>query len=280
MNADQRKARQTKKNTVFPSTQQPPAKKSLGQNFLIDDNISRKIVAALSATREDRVIEIGPGRGALTKLLIGHGARITAVEKDRYLAENLRKEFGEIPNIEIITGDFLEYDLPEDGRTLKIVGNIPYNLTSRIVSRLVDLRSKVDLAVLMVQDEVAARLSAPAGTKDYGAISIRLQLVSRIEKMFVVTPGCFRPRPRVDSRVVRIVFENRAPLTDEEKFVRFVKGAFGMRRKMFRHFVSERYGKGAVELLQERYRTERVETFSPEEIYTIFVTLENNVRHK
>ena len=255
-----------------------PAKKSLGQNFLIDDNISRKIVGALSVSHDDFVIEIGPGRGALTRLLAMTGCKTTGVEKDRHLAQNLRSELTALANVEIVTGDFLEYALPEVPRGLKVVGNIPYNLTARIVSRLVDLRERIDSAVLMVQNEVAARLSARPGTKEYGALSIRLQLVSEVERLFVVTPSCFRPRPRVDSRVVRIVFRNKTPLGNEDAFVKFVKGAFGMRRKMFRNFVAASYGKDSVELVQEKFRTRRVETFTPAEIYDIFATLEKDVR--
>ncbi len=257
------------------------AKKSLGQNFLIDPNISRKIVAALEVSPADHVVEIGPGKGALTRLLAATGANVSAVEKDAGLAEELRREFSSgIENVGIVTGDFLEHDLSLSPAGLKVFGNVPYNITSGIVSRLVDLRSKIDAAVLMVQDEVAARLSASPGTKDYGAISVRLQLVSKVEKLFAVPPSCFRPRPRVDSRVIRIVFLNRQPLDGEEDFVRFVKGAFGMRRKMFRQFVAKNYGKGALALLEERYKTGRVETFTPSELYGIFETLGNDARNK
>lgn len=280
MNADERKSGTTKRNSDPRYASPHVAKKSLGQNFLIDDNISRKIVSAVSVSRKDHVIEIGPGKGALTRLLSESHARITAVEKDRHLAEDLRRRFEGSRNIVIVTGDFLDYDLPAGNEPLKIVGNIPYNLTSRIVSRLVDQRKRIENAVLMVQDEVACRLSGSAGTKEYGAISVRLQLVSRVEKLFVVTPGCFRPRPRVDSRVVRITFTDTDALADEEGFVHFVKKAFGMRRKMFRHFVAEYYGKQAVDSLQERYQTGRIETFAPHEIYAIFITLEKNARHQ
>ena len=267
------------KNTHRPSFHRP-ARKSLGQNFLIDDNISRKIVSALSLSSEDAIIEIGPGTGALTRLLADTGARVTAVEKDVQLAEDLKAELSAQQNVEIVAADFLQYVLPVVPQRLKVVGNIPYNLTSRIVSRLIDERERIDTVVLMVQDEVAGRLSASPGTKEYGSISIRLQLVSEVEKLFAVPPTCFRPMPRVDSRVVRIVFKNRKPLSDEEGFVRFVKGAFGMRRKMFRHFVSHRYGKGSVEIIRERFRTGRVETFAPGEIYELFTILERNVQHK
>lgn len=256
-----------------------PAKKSLGQNFLIDPNIIRKIVEALPFGRDDRIIEIGPGKGALTRLLAATGANVIAVEKDDRLAEQLRDELSGFRNVNIISGDFIEFDLSAYSQGFKVFGNIPYNITSRIVSRLVDLREKVDAAVLMVQDEVASRLSANPGTKEYGAISIRLQLVSDVDKLFAVPPSCFRPRPRVQSRVVKMVFTNRQPLPWEERFVRFVKGAFGMRRKMFRHFVARNYGKGAIELLQERYKTGRIETFTPPEIYSIFEVLEKNARN-
>ena len=255
------------------------AKKSLGQNFLVDDNISRKIVGALSVSGEDHVIEIGPGRGALTRLLASGGARITAIEKDAYLAGALKEELSSHQNVEIVTGDFLEYPFPPGVPRLNVIGNIPYNLTSRIVSRLVDERERINSAVLMIQDEVAERLAAPPGTKEYGAISIRLQLVADIERLFLVTPGCFRPRPKVDSRVIRISFRQRMSLNDEDGFVRFIKGAFGMRRKMFRHFVSHNYGKESVDLLEERFRTGRVETFAPSDIYSLFTILEKNVRH-
>lgn len=258
-----------------------PAKKSLGQNFLIDPNISRKIVEALQVSRGDHVLEIGPGRGALTRLLAATGAKVVAVEKDGSLADQLREDLASgFENVEIITGDFLEYDLPWHPAGLKVFGNIPYNITSSIVSRIVDQRRRIDAAVLMVQDEVAARLSARPGTKDYGAISIRLQLVSKVGKLFVVPPTCFRPRPRVDSRVIRIFFINREPLHNEDDFVRFVKGAFGMRRKMFRQFVAKNYGKGALGLLEDRYKTGRVETFTPSEIYRIYESLGNDVRNK
>ncbi len=255
-----------------------PAKKSLGQNFLIDDNISRKIVAALSVLPEDHIIEIGPGRGALTRLLISAGGMVIAIEKDAYLAESLREELSSHRNLEIIAEDFLEYSFAPGVSRFKVIGNIPYNLTSRIVSRLVDERERIDSAVLMVQDEVADRLAALPGSKEYGAISIRLQLFSDVERLFMVSPGCFRPRPKVDSRVIRIVFKNRTPLDDEARFVRFIKGAFGMRRKMFRHFVSHNYGKESVDLLEERFRTGRVETFAPSDIYSLFTILEKNVR--
>ena len=252
------------------------AKKSLGQNFLIDGNISRKIVESLSISDSDNILEIGPGKGALTRLLAARGASVTAVEKDSHLFDSLRDEFGDYSNLHLVHGDFLSYKFPSTATPTKVVGNIPYNLTSQIVSTLVDQRKGISCAVLMVQDEVACRLSADAGTKEYGAISIRLQLVSDVQRLFSVSPTCFKPRPRVNSRVIKVVFRNTEPLSREEDFVAFVKRAFGMRRKMFRHFVSHFYGKESLDLVPERFKTNRVETFTPEEIYGLFSILEKN----
>jgi len=249
------------------------AKKSLGQNFLVDPNIARKIVDSLSISEGDGVVEIGPGRGALTYLLAARHSDVTAVEKDMELYQSLKQELSHFSNITLINDDFLNYEFPADGSSVKVVGNIPYNLTSKIVSKLVDERRKIEYAILLVQEEVADRLSAHAGTKEFGSISVRLQLVAEVRKLFHVPPTCFRPKPSVNSRVIKIIFKDRDPIHDEGKFVDFVKRAFGMRRKMFRHFAAHFYGKDAADVLPEKFRTSRIETFTPEEIYRLFLIL-------
>ncbi len=254
------------------------AKKSLGQNFLTDDNIARKIVGSLSLSKEDFVVEIGPGKGALTKLISKSNAKVEAIEKDNHLFGILQEKFSVFPNIKLINADFLEWEFPVSRSLAKVVGNIPYNLTSSIVSKLVDERSKIDFAVLMVQDEVAKRLSAAVGTKDYGSISIRLQLVADVNKLFPVSPNCFQPKPKVNSRIIKITFRKREMLDNESEFVSFIKRAFGMRRKMFRHFVSHYYGKESINLLPDNFKTNRIESFTPEDIYHLFTILENNVQ--
>jgi 16S rRNA (adenine1518-N6/adenine1519-N6)-dimethyltransferase len=254
------------------------AKKSLGQNFLTDSNIARKIVEALAISEGDTVVEIGPGKGALTTLLVTKFANVIAVEKDKRLCLSLEHELSAFSNLNLIHDDFLNYEFPAGGSPVKVVGNIPYNLTSKIVSRLVDERKKIDYAILMVQEEVAKRLSAHVGTKEFGSISVRLQLVAEVRKLFPVAPTCFRPRPGVNSRVIKIIFKEREPLIDENKFVDFVKKAFGMRRKMFRHYAAHYYGKESIGLLPEKFKTNRIETFTPQEIYRLFLILENNVR--
>lgn len=248
----------------------PRAKKSLGQNFLVDGNIARKIIDALSISNNEPVLEIGPGHGALTRLIARNTSRITAIEKDRHLYHSLMHEFDSIPSFDLINGDFLNYNFPFSNEMVKVVGNIPYNLTSKIVSKLVDFRSKIKFAVLMVQEEVADRLAAKPGTKSYGAISIRLQLTANVKKLFSVPPTCFQPAPKVNSRVVQISFRHREVLAEEDKFVTFVKRAFGMRRKMLRHFIAHYYGKTALQALPENLQVRRMETLPPEDIYNLF----------
>ncbi len=255
-----------------------PAKKSLGQNFLVDDNIARKIVASSCITAGDSVVEIGPGDGALTRFILATGVETEAIEKDTNLCRLLLERLGTPSNLRVMNADFLDCSLPSHGPLVKILGNIPYNLTSSIVSKIVDERKHILSAVLMVQDEVAERLAATAGSKEYGAISIRLNLVAEVEKLFPVRPSCFRPRPKVNSRVIKITFKRRSRMEGEDAFVDFVKRAFGMRRKMFRHFAAHYYGKESVRLIEEKYRTSRVEVFEPEEIYKLFSILEHDVR--
>jgi 16S rRNA (adenine1518-N6/adenine1519-N6)-dimethyltransferase len=252
------------------------AKRSLGQNFLTDANIARKIVNQLSILAGDTVLEIGPGKGALTRLLVERCTHLIAVEKDYRLFDSLRSEFKHLKLFELINEDFLDYNFNSSDGTVKVVGNIPYNLTSQIVSRLVDLRSRIDSAVLMVQKEVADRLASVPATKSYGAISVRLQLTGHVKKLFLVPPTCFHPEPKVDSRVVRISFHRREPLRKEGEFVTFVKKAFGMRRKMIRHFISHYYGKSALSKIGESFQIKRIESLPPEDIYNLFLILEKN----
>ena len=252
------------------------SKKSLGQNFLIDRNIAQKIVDALSVSQGETILEIGPGKGSLTHLLAEKTSRVIAVEKDEQLCQSLKQEFASFPYFELINGNFLDYDFNFLNNTVKVIGNIPYNLTSKIISKLVDSRSQISFAVLMVQDEVADRLAAKPGTKAYGAISIRLQLTAEVKKLFSVSSACFRPKPSVNSRVLQIAFKNREPFPKEVEFVVFIKKAFGMRRKMLRHFISYYYGRSAVETLPREFHARRIETFPPEDIYKIFLILDKD----
>jgi len=211
------------------------AKRSLGQNFLVDRNLQRKIVAAVGADAGDEVLEIGPGHGALTQHLAGTVRRLVLIELDDVLAASLAERFGGRTDVEVVHGDVLQVprgDHLEDPEALLVVGNIPYNITTPIIFRLLE-RPRPRRIVLMVQDEVASRIVAGPGTKDYGALSVGVQAVADAERLFKVGRGAFRPVPGVDSAVIRIRPHHPARLTEhEERRLRvLVRAAFQWRRK-------------------------------------------------
>ena len=212
------------------------AKKSLGQNFLIDPNQQRRIVAALDPQPDDTVLEIGPGHGALTHHLAAVVRKLILVELDDDLAPALERAFAQQPHVQVVHADVMDVDiapLVEDVRTLKVVGNIPYNITTPIIFRLLEPALRPERIVLMVQTEVADRIVAPPGSGTYGALSVGVRTVAHVERLFVVGRGAFRPVPRVDSAVIRIVPRLPPPLTrQEERDVReLTRAAFAWRRK-------------------------------------------------
>jgi 16S rRNA (adenine1518-N6/adenine1519-N6)-dimethyltransferase len=215
------------------------AKKALGQNFLIDDNVLSRIVACVAPAPGDAILEVGPGRGALTKLLAASGAQFLAIEWDRDLLPLLSAEFAGSPNVEIGHGDILRVDLRQllesrgPGRTWKVAANLPYNISSQVLFRFLECSELFERLVLMLQKEVGDRLVAPPGCKDYGALTVLLRLHFDINREFLVKPGSFRPVPKVDSCVLRFtpLERPRADVGDEDFFRRVVKGAFNQRRK-------------------------------------------------
>jgi 16S rRNA (adenine1518-N6/adenine1519-N6)-dimethyltransferase len=212
------------------------AKKSLGQNFLIDPNQQRRIVAALEAGRADTVLEIGPGRGALTEHLVGAVGRLILVELDDALASSLQARYADAPHVTVLHADFMKLDLRDvvdDPATLRVVGNIPYNITTPIIFRLLEPQLRPQRIVLMIQREVADRIVAPAGTSDYGALSVGVRTVARVERLFNVARGSFRPVPRVDSTVIRIEPLRPPQLTaaEERDLRELTRVTFAWRRK-------------------------------------------------
>jgi 16S rRNA (adenine1518-N6/adenine1519-N6)-dimethyltransferase len=215
--------------------------KKYGQNFLRQPRIAERIVQALDCRPRDRVLEIGAGEGVLTGLLAAAGcAEIRAVEIDPRLAGQLEKHFA--GSVEIIRADFLDLALcaPPAGR-LKIIGNIPYYLTSDIIYKLLDAAGCLERAVLMVQKEVAGRLCAAPGGKQYGQLSVRVQTLAACEYLFTVGRENFEPPPKVDSAVVRLLFHERirSRIRDEALYQEIVRRSFAARRKMLRNSLKE-----------------------------------------
>jgi 16S rRNA (adenine1518-N6/adenine1519-N6)-dimethyltransferase len=219
-------------------------KKSLGQNFLVDDNIAGKIVNALEINDTDLVVEIGPGQGALTKHLVILAKNFLAVEIDKFAADTLIEKFGN--GLKIIKKDFLEFDFESDLKdfgsalNLKVIGNIPYNITSDILFKLLDNSDKVKTAVLMIQREVAERLYAARGTKQYGILAVQFQAFAGVKKIVSVPPTAFFPKPDVHSAVLRIDFcgEN-TEIRNKKLFRDFVRKAFSKRRKTLKNSLKE-----------------------------------------
>jgi 16S rRNA (adenine1518-N6/adenine1519-N6)-dimethyltransferase len=237
-----------------------PRKPRLGQHFLASETAALRIVEALGEVSQDTVLEIGPGRGAITELLAPRTRRLIAVELDRVLAAQLRMKFATQPNVEIIEGDILKIELdtvfgPKPGslrpgltftpEPANVIGNLPYYITSDILLRLLEYHRYFSTMVIMVQKEVADRLAASPGSRDYGLLSATAQLYGRVEKLFTLPPGAFSPPPKVHSSVVRITIKPRLKSlrVTEDDFIAFLKLSFGQKRKTLWNNLKTRYHK-------------------------------------
>ena len=207
-------------------------KKTLGQNFLIDTNISRKITKLVQGQLADPIIEIGPGTGSLTNELLKDNYRIKAVEVDKQLTELLKERFGDVPNIEIINEDAMGFDYNQlTGPWWIMVGNLPYNIGTRLLIKLITEVPQIHRYVIMLQDEVAERIVAKPNTKHYGSISVLFSLFTDSKLQFNVSNNCFEPKPKILSTVLTI---QRETLVDEEirfKAFEISKIAFQQKRK-------------------------------------------------
>jgi 16S rRNA (adenine1518-N6/adenine1519-N6)-dimethyltransferase len=214
----------------------PPIRKRLGQHFLTDPRILGRIADALEVRGDETVVEIGPGRGALTDELRQRARRVVAVELDRALAARLRERYAGDESVSIVEADVLEVDLAQvAGGRYYLVGNVPYYITTPILFHaLRPLRP--ERAVFLVQREVAERMVARPGTREYGALSVNLQALAHVELLFKVSAGAFQPPPKVESAVVRVTPrpdpEVGPPM--EDRYRTFVQDAFGLRRKQMR----------------------------------------------
>lgn len=208
------------------------AKRRLGQHFLFDPSILKRIIDVAGINHDDTVVEIGPGLGRLTRMLSQVASRVIAIEIDTYLYNRLKEELKDIDNILLIHGDALRfpYNYLEP---FKVVANIPYYITTPIIFKLLEYRENLISMTVTIQKEVAQRIVAVPGTKDYGVLSVIMQYYGEPSLKFIIPRGAFRPPPDVDSAVVRIdiLREPKVKVMDEGIFFRVVKAAFGQRRK-------------------------------------------------
>ncbi len=214
--------------------------KKFGQNFLIDTHVLEKIIKSADITKEDLVLEIGPGIGTLTQYLCENAREVIAVEIDRALIPILKEDtLKEYSNVEIINEDILKVDIGKlvaeknGGRPIKVVANLPYYITTPIVMGLLEKNLPIDSITVMVQKEVAERMQAAPGTKDYGALSMAVQFYSEAYIAANVPPNCFMPRPNVGSCVIRLTKRNEAPVRvkSPELMFKLIRAAFNQRRK-------------------------------------------------
>ena len=230
-----------------------PSKK-LGQNFLIDENVARKLIRLLEPREHEVFLEIGAGAGALTLPLARKGVRVFAVEVDRRLAGMLRAGLKEFPNVEVLEKDVLRLDVPKlaalassAGGTLsdrlQVLGNLPYSITTQIVLFLIRNRKHIGRALLTVQKEYAERLLAGTGTRQYASITVLVRFHAEVESVMNVSPRCFFPVPDVSSSVLRMTFREKPAVRvkDEAAFENVVRASFSHRRKMVLNSIAERY---------------------------------------
>lgn len=213
----------------------PFAKKSFGQNFLVDENYVRKIIEAVDPRAEDLVIEIGPGRGALTERLLEKAGKVVALELDRDMVPLLRQKFESVQKFELIDGDALNFDfekLVKDGKA-KLVANLPYNISTAILQRLIDQRAAFSEMVLMFQKEVVERITAQPGSGERGFLTVLVEAYLEAEHLFDVPPRAFRPIPKVDSSIVRLIpkEESGIGIEDPKLFRQMLSAGFAQKRK-------------------------------------------------
>jgi 16S rRNA (adenine1518-N6/adenine1519-N6)-dimethyltransferase len=215
------------------------ARKRFGQNFLADPHYTARIVDAVDPRLGENLVEIGPGLAAITGGLIERAGHITAIEIDRDLAARLREKFTP-QQLTLHVADALEFDFATLPTRLRIVGNLPYNISSPLLFRLAQFDDRLRDLHVMLQREVVARMTAAPGTADYGRLTVMLQVKFAIQRLFVVPPGAFRPAPKVDSAIARLVPLGAAKplIADQELFARVVAAAFGQRRKTVRNALS------------------------------------------
>jgi len=278
------------------SARHPQSKPKLGQHFLVREDVAERVVGAVGDVSQSTVLEIGPGRGILTALLAKRARRLIAVEFDRVMAAQLRLQFGMSRNVEVIEADILSVDLdslfgPKPGLSrpgidlqlepVKVVGNLPYYITSDILLRLFEFSKYFESIVIMVQREVADRIAAKPGGRDYGMLSATAQLYARVEKLFTLPPGAFLPPPKVHSTVLRLTV---APQLEKlgvagDGFIDFLRLSFGQKRKTLWNNLKTKYEGAELKraLAEAEVKpTARAETLTLEQSAAVYHALRNS----
>jgi 16S rRNA (adenine1518-N6/adenine1519-N6)-dimethyltransferase len=276
------------------SAHRPRNKPKLGQHFLASQDLAGRVVDALGDVSQHTVLEIGPGRGMLTSLLAKRARRLIAVELDRVLAAQLRLQFGMARNVEIIEADILAIDFdslfgPKPGlgrpgieikpQPVRVVGNLPYYITSDILLRLFEFSKYFESLVIMVQKEVADRIAAEPGGRDYGVLSATAQLYARVEKLFSLPPGAFAPPPKVHSTVLRLTIDPQQEKLGVagDGFIDFLRLSFAQKRKTLWNNLKANYGEAGLKraLAEAKVKpTARAETLSLRESAAVFRALQ------
>ncbi len=261
-------------------------KKSLGQNFLKDPHYIRKIADAARVSSGDRVLEIGPGLGHLTRELAARATRVLALELDERLVPVLKKEFAEMSGVEIVRADALAYPYGSLPEKWKVVANLPYYISTAIIQRLIEFRATFFSLTLMLQKEVAERIAAPPGGKEYGFLSVFVQFYTEPRIEFMVPAGAFIPKPEVDSAVITLTVRKRPAVTvkSEDFLVRVVKTAFSHRRKTLGNTMKllgiSKEGAGRAFEAAEIDPVRRAETLSVEEFGRLADSLHPELHEK
>lgn len=262
------------------SSNPPPRRKRFGQHFLHDPTVLEHIVAEIGPRPDDRIVEIGPGRGALTRLLLeaGNGA-LDAIEIDRDLAALLRSEIADYPRFVLHEVDALEFDFTrlarERGGPLRIVGNLPYNISTPLLFHLLEHASAIEDLHIMLQREVIARMAAQPDDDDYGRLTIMLAPLVTIERLFDVGPGAFTPAPRVWSAVARLTVRPKPAFAVSPHFAQVVAAAFSHRRKTLRNALRGLVSLDQIESCGLDPRA-RPETFAPQAFNDLARTLDSD----